>query len=146
MKTTCVESAVVLRAWGVLALAVTAIYLLFYGAAAWVYHNSQWRPLVVPNEQSVAYDVLAAKFSGDRYFHLSRPVDASSIPEVRYLTPVSGIRDQIDGVARARHLDADGLRRLNETIDQLGKPSASRSVRSRMINILQLDLALDQNF
>ena len=146
MKTTFAESAVVLRAWGVLALAVTAVYLLFYLAATWLYHSSRWQPLPAPNEQVVAYDALAARFTGDGYFHGSDANADSANSEERYWVPVSQIRDQVARVARARQLDDLGVRHVNELIERMTTSSGSRTIRSQRVNVLQLNLALDQNF
>lgn len=134
---------------GTIPLRLVALYgglvlamFLFFALAAWMLRTHQQASEVrIPDEKSVAEELLLQKLSGPRYFQPESP-PAAGLPRP-FITPAQA-RSQVERVMRERQFAADMKPRLEALILQLTEPSSSRLVGSDRINANRLNLALDE--
>lgn len=129
-----------IRILGLYALALVMMFLFFSGVAQFMRSHREGPKPSIPDEKVVAEQLLAEKLTGPRYFKLG---EASVETPHPYLSPFQA-RQQIEGVAKERGLDAEGIKKVETLIDQLTEPPPSRAIGTDRVNVWRLNLALDE--
>ena len=102
--------------------------------------------LVIPDEEAVAFKLLAEKFTGPRYFQ-PNPSRTNQPPQGGSAEPrisVADARLQVKRIVAIRNLGPEVEMKLNELLERLTEPSPSRVVGEPEIKLLRLNLALDE--
>lgn len=129
-----------IRILGLYAAALVALFLFFSAVAYCTRSHQEEAKLSIPDEKVVAEQLLAEKLTGPRYFKLEE--DTAETPHP-YLSPFQA-RQQIERVAKVRHMDAGGVSKVEALIDKLTEPPPSRAIGTDRVNVWRLNLALDE--
>lgn len=129
-----------IRIMGFFAAGLVLMFLLFSGMAAYMRHLRAGDDRPIPDEKVVAEQLLAEKLTGPRYFELDEPTTETPRP---FLSPFQA-KQQIERIARERHLDAAGVQKVEQLIEKLTEPPPSRAIGTDRVNVWRLNLALDE--
>lgn len=129
-----------IRILGLYAVALVVLFLFFSGVAHFMRSHREGQKTSIPDEKVVAERLLAEKLTGPRYFKLGESTVETPHP---YLSSFQA-RQQIEGVAKERGLDAEGVKKVEALIDQLTEPPPSRAIGTDRVNVWRLNLALDE--
>lgn len=118
--------------------ACVAVFFLLIGA--WFWHEWLVRRENAPNETAAGRAALYEKFSGPGYFH----IDSAGRKCEEFYIERGAAEMQIQRVTEERGLAASERSSVQRIVERCVESSPSRAVGGARVNVLQLNLALDE--